>query len=329
MLGDVHARQHFDAGDDSRGERQQQMCDLVKRAVDTEPHPETVLHRLQMHVARAVRRGARDDAIDQRGGRPLGLLVVQIQLGTRHVDHDRLSGIVLFVGTPESVAVVLVERRLDLRFHRDHHLHFAAGGEAEVVERGQVLRARDGDDQRRADLQQWKRGVLTRDFFWQRLHGLRVDGVRVDAGRWHAELTAQGFEDRFRCREAHLDQHATEASPRSLLAVHRLGELLLRDELALKQDRTQRRRAGSLGRRCWTRRLCRGRRIGVASHRALVGCHATHMHRRGRWSARGVGRTNGQRWSGHGSCLPAATVRLSPVNEQGSRQTEEFMSMAP
>ena len=110
MLGDVHARQHFDAGDDSRGERQQQMRDLVKRAVDTEPHPETVLHRLQMHVTRAVRRGARDDAIDQRGGRPFGLLVVQIQLRTRHVDHDRLSGVFLFVGRPESVAVVLVER---------------------------------------------------------------------------------------------------------------------------------------------------------------------------------------------------------------------------
>ena len=92
------------------------------------------------------------------------------------------------------------------------------------------------DDQRGADLEQWKGHVLARHLLGQALNRLRIHGVGVDARRVHAELRTQRIEHTFGGGETHLDQHSAQAPPGALLPVHRLRQLLLGDQLPFEEN---------------------------------------------------------------------------------------------
>ena len=228
----------------------------MKRAVDPEPDPGAVLHRFEVHIAGPVGCRPGDHAVDERGRRSLGHLVVQVELGPRNID-DYGPGVV-GLGAREPIAVVLVEPSLDLGLQRDHRLHAAARGEPEIVERIQVFLAGDRDDQRGADLEQRKGHVLARHLLGQAPHRLRIHGVGVDTRRAHAELRTQRIEHTFGGGETHLDQHPAQAPPGALLPVHRLRQLLFGDQRPFEENLAEGPCGGEASR---TSRRC-GRRLG-------------------------------------------------------------------
>ena len=240
VLRDVHPRQHLDAGHDRWSELLRQHGDVAERAVDAEPHVELVRAPLEVNVAGAVRRGAGDDAFEHQHGGFLGRFVPLEQLRRGGIDDDRPGIFLADVGHP-LVAVVAVQRGDDLVLEREHRLDLAAGREAQIVERGQVFRHRERDDERGSRLLQGECGVPPGDFFRKRRDRLGADRVGVDPRRRHAELLAQHFEKHFRRQHAAVDEHPPEPPPGALLLVDRDLELRLRDEPAVDEQAPERR----------------------------------------------------------------------------------------
>ncbi len=94
--------------------------------------------RLEVDVAGAIPGGARDHPLENRNGGLLGQFIATRDLERRRIEHDCFRRLLERLDEP-LVAIIAIQRGQDLFFEREHRLHFAAGGEADVVERAEIL----------------------------------------------------------------------------------------------------------------------------------------------------------------------------------------------
>ncbi len=172
-----------------------------------------------------------DDAFEHRGRRPFRRFISceELEFRGRRIDNHVLRIGRREIGQP-FVAVVAVQRRDDFILERQHRLDLTAGREAKIVECRQVLGHRERHEKRRAGFLQREGRMSSRNLFRERGERIGIHRVRVDAGRGHAQLRAQDFQQRVGRHHAVLHEDLAEPTSAGLLFLDRDVELRLVNE---------------------------------------------------------------------------------------------------
>src|SRR5581483_5427075 len=248
LLGDVELRQNLHARGDRVPQFEGRIHDLVQDAVDAEPYAILLLVRLDVNVGCAALDRVGENEVaqfdDGRFFRRIGERVdvelflfledLQVRILLRlKIFHDLLQ---LERG---GRSVVVVDRGLDAELGGDDRLDVVARHELDVVHGEHVRRIRHRDRDRRAGLVDGKDVVLPRDVTGDQLDDAGVDLEVLEIDGRHSELLRQALGNVLLGHEPELDERLTELSARLFLDAQGLFELILRDQIRLRQQLTQ------------------------------------------------------------------------------------------
>jgi hypothetical protein len=220
-LGDVHAGQDLDAGDQRPLDRLGHDGDLPQQPVDAEPHPDVALLRLDVDVGGAAVQGLVHDGVDQPDHRRVvdvpDLLEVLVLLlaGLEALDvGERAEGVRHPAARPRA-AVVAVDRLLHVGGGRHRRADRGElGRQADVVERQHVGRVGQGDRQHVVGQGDRHRLVPHRHVAGEHGQGLLGDRQAPEVDEREPELVAEGARDLHLAGQAERGDHlADPAAP--------------------------------------------------------------------------------------------------------------------
>ena len=243
MLGDVHAAHDLQAGDDGV----LQLCGhgehAAQQAVDTHTHDHLAVLRLQMDIARALGKGALDEAVDKADGRRA---VAGACRFLRHLRGDDILrgraclALHLLDDAGRALAAVQTADGLLGRAARgDHRDDAAAGGGLDLLLRDEVQRVAHGKVQRVLHELDGHDTEPLGDVLRHILCKLDRDGHRRQVDKLDTKLNLQGLDQVLLGDKLIFDQHIAKALLRFLLQLERLVQLLIRDDAGGDQQVAQ------------------------------------------------------------------------------------------
>ncbi len=243
-LGDVERRHDLDAADDGVLQLDGGRHLLGEHAVDAVAHPELLLVRLDVDVARALLDGVEQHHVDQADDRRVlaGLLELEevgrvvlvageLDLGLVETGHD------LVVRGPR--VVVLLDRRVDRGLARDDRLDVVAGEKLQVVDRVEVRRVGHRDDERVARSRDREHLVPLARLLGHELEHVGIDLVLFEVDGGDAVLLAEKAGDLVVADVPELRERVAEVVARLLLLVLRVPKLRKGDELLADEELSQ------------------------------------------------------------------------------------------
>ena len=248
-LGDVHAGQDLDAGDQRPLDRLGDHDDLAQQPVDAEADVDVALLRLDVDVGGAAVQGLAHDGVDQPDHRRVVdvadlLEVLVLVLGGLQA-LDVLEG-AEGVGDPAAgagAAVVAVDRLLQVGGGRHRGADRAQlGRQADVVQRQHVGRVGQGDGEHVVGQGDRHRHVPHGDVAGQHRQGLVGDRQAAEVDERQPELVGEGAGDLHLVGEAQLGDDLPEpAPPARVLPLRPQGmlELVAREHAAVDQHLTE------------------------------------------------------------------------------------------
>ena len=188
-LGDVEPRHDLQARGELDRELHRRVCDLLQVAVEAQADAVGLLIRLEVDVRGAFLDGVQQHLVDEADDRCVldvvaaDRLLLEILVAAGDVEVLQID---VVVGHRRHLRVDLLDRfgadALQLVLFDDDRLDRQSGLELDLVERVQVGRVRDCDEQALAALDQRQHAVLGEQLVGDELDGLdvRLDGVEVE-----------------------------------------------------------------------------------------------------------------------------------------------------
>ena len=180
-LGDVEPRHDFEARDDLDGQLDRRQRDFFEHTVDARADAKDFLVGLEMDVRAALLDGIEQDLIDEAHDRRVfdivpadrfririfvaagDVEILEIEIIVGQVRHDRIG-----------LIDRLVDRDLELVVFDDDELDAHRGLETDLIERVQIGRIRDREEQPLAALHQGQHAVLLQKLVAHSANRLRV-----------------------------------------------------------------------------------------------------------------------------------------------------------
>ena len=245
-LGDIEPRHDLEARGELDRQLHRRIGDFFQVAVEAQTDAVRLLVGLEMDVGRAFLDRVQQHLVDELDDRRVLDLVAS--------DHF-LVEVLIAAGDVEvlEIQVVLAQRghlRVDL-FHRfagdllqlvffdDDCLDRQPRLELDLVQRVQIGRIRNGDEQALAAPDQWQQAVLGEQFVGDELDGIDVQVDRIEVQQRYAKLLRRGDGDLARVRQVVRDQVRHQVVVRFLRAAHGLHHRLLVDEAILDEAQRQ------------------------------------------------------------------------------------------
>jgi hypothetical protein len=198
VLGDDHVRLDLQARDDGRLQPFRRRLHFLHHAVNAVAQAESFFQRLQVDVRCAQLEGVHDDLVHQPDERRIGVhrRAVVVRLADLHLaqrqflDHvlERAVGQRLFFR-----AIILVQRRLDVRLRRHAQFNLRAQQVRQRINRVQVGRVGDGHRHLVVGFEQGQDAVFLGDVAGDDGDDVILDFHRAEIDDFRAELRGLGL----------------------------------------------------------------------------------------------------------------------------------------